>query len=118
MTPGAVPTRGQSFSVRKNACDYAEEINDIINTGHTSAALSGQTAITPDNVWRNICMIDQKKAEEILRGKLAKNLMIMGADEDEECWIFYLGLRKDNGELLPLVGESFIKVRKTDGAIE
>ena len=40
-------------------------------------------------------MIDQKQAREILKEKLADNLVIVNAFEDSECWCFGLGLVRE-----------------------
>lgn len=63
-------------------------------------------------------MIDQKQAREILKEKLADNLVIVNAFEDSECWCFGLGLVREDGDIMPLMGNSTIKISKETGEME
>ena len=63
-------------------------------------------------------MIDQEKAKEILQQKLAANLTIVDAFESPEAWCFGLGLLSDDGSIMPLMGDSIIRVSKKDGEIK
>lgn len=60
-------------------------------------------------------MIDQKQAREILKGKLADNLVIVNSFEDPEYWCFGLGLVREGGDIMPLMGDSTIRISKETG---
>ena len=63
-------------------------------------------------------MIDQKQAREILKGKLADNLVIVNSFEDPEYWCFGLGLVREDGDIMPLMGNSTIRISKETGEME
>ena len=63
-------------------------------------------------------MIDQKQATKILEEHLADNLMITCAYENEAYWIFDLGLKDEEGQLVTILGANSIRVSKEDGTIE
>ena len=63
-------------------------------------------------------MIDQEQATKILEDHLADNLMITCAYENEDYWIFDLGLKGEDGKLLSILGSNAVKVSKKDGTIE
>ena len=62
-------------------------------------------------------MIDQEQATKILEEHLADNLMITCAYENEEYWIFDLGLKDEEGKLLSILGSNSVKIRKEDCTI-
>ena len=63
-------------------------------------------------------MIDQEQATKILEDHLADNLMITCAYENEEYWIFDLGLKGEDGNLITMLGANSVSVSKKDGSIE
>ncbi len=63
-------------------------------------------------------VIDRQRAEQILREKLADNLVIVASFEDADAWCFDLGLVTDNGDIRPLMGNSVIRISKETGEIE
>ena len=63
-------------------------------------------------------MIDQKQAREILKQKLADNLIIINSFEDPEYWCFGLGLVREDGDIMLLMGDSTIRISKKTGEME
>ena len=63
-------------------------------------------------------MVDKKRAAEILRGKMADNLVIVDSYETPDSWCFGLGLKNDDGTIMSLMGDSTIHVSKETGEIE
>ncbi len=63
-------------------------------------------------------MIDQKSARKKLEEKLAKNLVILDEYENPNQWCFGLGLLNDNDEIVPLMGDSIIRISKETGEME
>ena len=63
-------------------------------------------------------MIDQERAREIVQEKLADNLAILDSFENKTQWCFGLGLVKEDGRIMPLLGDSMIRVNKETGEIE
>ncbi len=63
-------------------------------------------------------MIDEEQATKILEEHLADNLMITCVYENDEYWIFDLGLKDENGKLLSIIGSNSVKVSKNDVTIE
>ncbi len=60
-------------------------------------------------------MIDQNTAREIMNSRLGKNLVIVDEFESETVWCFGLGVVNDDGKVMPLLGDSIIKISKEDG---
>ena len=63
-------------------------------------------------------MIDQKQAREILKQKLADNLIIVNSFEDPEYWSFGLGLVREDRDIMPLMADSTIRISKKTGEME
>ena len=63
-------------------------------------------------------MVDKERAAEILRGKLANNLVIVDSYETPDAWCFGLGLINDDGKIMPLMGDSTIRINKETGEME
>ncbi len=63
-------------------------------------------------------MIDKEKARTLLQEKLAKNLVILDEYENPNQWCFGLGLVNDNDEIVPLMGDSIIRISKETGEME
>ena len=63
-------------------------------------------------------MVDKERAAEILRGKLANNLGIVDSYETPDAWCFGLGLINDDGKIIPLMGDSTIRINKETGEME
>lgn len=62
-------------------------------------------------------MVDKECAAEILKEKLADNLVIVDSYETPDTWCFGLGLVSD-GRIMPLMGDSTIKIIKETGEME
>ena len=60
-------------------------------------------------------MIDQNTAREIMNSRLGKNLVIVDEFEGETAWCFGLGVVNDDGKVMPLLGDSIIKISKENG---
>ena len=60
-------------------------------------------------------MIDQKTAREIHEKKLGKNVVIVDEFENPHAWCFELGAVNDEGIVVPLLGDSIIRISKDDG---
>ena len=60
-------------------------------------------------------MIDQNTAREIMNSRLGKNLVIVDEFERETAWCFGLGVVNDDGKVMPLLGDSIIRISKEDG---
>ncbi len=63
-------------------------------------------------------MISKDEAERMLKKKLADNLVIVDSFESPDAWCFGLGLISDGREIIPLMGDSTIRVSKETGEIE
>ena len=63
-------------------------------------------------------MIDQKTARKIMNSQLGKNLVIVDEFESETAWCFGLGVVNDDGKVMPLLGDSIIRLSKEDGEME
>ena len=63
-------------------------------------------------------MVDKEHAAEILKGKLADNLVIVDSYETPDAWCFGLGLINDDGKIIPLMGDSTIRINKETGEME
>ncbi|MCR5421036.1 MAG: hypothetical protein K6E98_08525 [Lachnospiraceae bacterium] len=63
-------------------------------------------------------MVTQQQAEEILKKSLADNLIITEAFDNDEYWLFELGLKAADGKVSPLVGPNIIRIRKEDGYMD
>lgn len=60
-------------------------------------------------------MIDQNTAREIMNSRLGKNLVIVDEFENKTAWCFGLGVVNDDGKVMPLLGDSIIRISKEDG---
>lgn len=60
-------------------------------------------------------MIDQVAARKIAQDKLGKNLVIVDEFEGPNTWCFELGVVNDDGEVMPILGNSTIRISKEDG---
>ncbi len=60
-------------------------------------------------------MIDQETAREIVRNKLGKNLEIFDEFESPYAWCFGLGVVDKDGRIMPLLGDSTVRISKEDG---
>ncbi len=63
-------------------------------------------------------MIDQKSARKKLEEKLAKNLVILDEFENQSQWCFGLGFVNEKDEIMPLMGDSIIRISKETGEME
>ena len=63
-------------------------------------------------------MIDKECARKILQEKLADNLVIVDSFESPNAWCFGLGLINDDGKIMPLIGDSTIRISKETGEME
>ncbi len=63
-------------------------------------------------------MIDQDKARELLKSRLGRNLVIVDEFESETAWCFGLGFINENDEIVPLMGDSIIRISKETGEME
>lgn len=63
-------------------------------------------------------MITKEHAQEILQEKISDNLVIVDSFENPNYWCFGLGFITDYGEIIPLVGNSTIKINKETGEME
>ncbi len=60
-------------------------------------------------------MIDQNTAREIMNSRLGKNPVIVDEFESETVWCFELGVVNDDGKVMPLLGDSIIRISKEEG---
>ena len=60
-------------------------------------------------------MIDKESAKKLLQEKMADNLIIVDSYESPDAWCFGLGLINDDGKIMPLMGDSTIRISKEDG---
>ena len=60
-------------------------------------------------------MIDQKTAREILKNKLGKNVVIVDEFESSHAWCFGLGAVKENDIVMPILGDSTVRISKETG---
>lgn len=63
-------------------------------------------------------MIEKERAAEILKEKLADNLVIVDSYEAPDAWCFGLGLVNDNGRKMQLMGDTTIRINKETGEME
>ncbi len=63
-------------------------------------------------------MIDKEDARKILQDKLADNLVIVDSYESLDAWCFGRGLINDDGKIMPLMGNSTIRISKETGEME
>ena len=63
-------------------------------------------------------MVTQDAARAALKEKLAKNLVIVDEYENTYQWCFRLGFVNDNDEIMPLMGNSVIRISKETGEME
>lgn len=63
-------------------------------------------------------MIDKEQARAYLQKKMADNLVIVDSFESPDAWCFGLGLINDDGEVMPLMGDSTIRISKETGEME
>ncbi len=63
-------------------------------------------------------MVNQDAARAALKEKLAKNLVIMDEFENPTQWCFGLGFVNENDEIVPLMGDSIIRISKETGEME
>ena len=63
-------------------------------------------------------MIDQKTARELMNSRLGKNLVIVDEFENDHQWCFGLGLVNDSGKIMPLLGDSTIRISKETGEMD
>ncbi|WP_026658625.1 hypothetical protein [Butyrivibrio sp. AC2005] len=63
-------------------------------------------------------MITQDEARAALKEKLAKNLVILSEFENTYQWCFGLGFVNDNDEIVPLIGDSIIRIDKETGEMD
>ena len=100
-------------TVKRKLAEMADR--DIIR--RIGSNKKGEWVINDDKVGSNKVLIDKHQAEQILRGKLADNLAIIGAYESPDSWCFELGLISESGDIVPLMGDSTIRVSKENGEI-
>ena len=62
-------------------------------------------------------MIDQEQARKILMETIADNLAVVYEYDTPGEWCFDLGQKKDNGIIVPLLGETTVRVNKETGEI-
>lgn len=60
-------------------------------------------------------MIDQETARAMLKKRMAENLVIISEYENAYEWCFGLGLKDGDGDIIPLMGDSTIRVSKETG---
>jgi len=63
-------------------------------------------------------MVDKERAAEILKEKLADNLVIVDSYETPDAWCFGLGLVNDDGRIMHLMGDTTIRINKETGEME
>ena len=63
-------------------------------------------------------MIDKERARAILQEKMAENLVIVDSYESPDAWCFGLGLINEDGKVMPLMGDSTIRISKETGEME
>ncbi|WP_408069454.1 hypothetical protein [Butyrivibrio sp. JL13D10] len=63
-------------------------------------------------------MIDKEQARAYLQKKLADNLVIVDSFESPDAWCFGLGLINEDGKVMPLMGDSTIRISKKTGEME
>lgn len=63
-------------------------------------------------------MVTQDVARATLKEKLASNLVILDEFESSSQWCFGLGFINDNDEIIPLMGDSIIRISKETGEME
>ena len=62
-------------------------------------------------------MITKEHAQMIVQEKISDNLVIVDSFENSTEWCFGLALITDYGEIIPLVGNSTIRIDKKTGEI-
>ncbi len=63
-------------------------------------------------------MVTQDAARTALREKLAENLVILDEFENQSQWCFGLGFVNEKDEIMPLMGDSIIRISKETGEME
>lgn len=63
-------------------------------------------------------MVTQDVARATLKEKLASNLVILDEFENPNQWCFGLGFINDKDEIMPLMGDSIIRISKETGEID
>ncbi|ADL36429.1 hypothetical protein bpr_IV064 (plasmid) [Butyrivibrio proteoclasticus B316] len=63
-------------------------------------------------------MVDQEQARKILQERLADNLVIVTEFENPKEWCFDLGLITESGTIMPLMGDTTIRISKETGEVE
>lgn len=77
----------------------------------------GEWIITDNMLGSGKKMIDKQHAEQILRDKMADNLVVIDSFETPEAWCFGLGFVNEDGDVATLMGDNTIRVSKETGEI-